>query len=353
MQKIYISSTGAGSGQSLAVWSMMEAFRSRGLHTGFFKPFVTRPVPRYGTIVDQDALLIKEYFDLPESVDVLCPILPEEVPGDEVAREEQLEKIDDCFKQVKGDKDVLVIMGSDQIFYEADSPYIGDTSMVAKLDASVLLVARFQTESMTIYSVLAIESLLKERLKLIIINQIPPEQLESVQRKIEPIFASRGLPPVLFLPQDRILSSFTVRHITEMVDGTVLAGEKWLGNLVESTSISSAHLKGSLNIFRRIYNKIILLGIDLEKLSAPLTPPDVTGIILTGGRRPAPVVINTCEDLKVPLIVSPSDTFITMDKIQNLHLHVTHQDNYKLQRFLQLLGGEPAMETIVAQFTKP
>ncbi|HNR12246.1 MAG TPA: AAA family ATPase [Thermodesulfobacteriota bacterium] len=351
MQKIFVSSTGAGSGHSLAVWSLMEVFRSRGIRTGFFKPFVTRPVSHGGTVVDHDALLIKEYYQLPEPPEVLSPIIPEEVPGDEVAREEQLEKIDDCFQQAKDDNEVLVIMGSDQIFYEADSPYIADTSMVVKLDASVVLTACYQSESMTIYSVLAIESLLKNRLKMIIINQIPPEQLDTVQRRLGPLFSKRGLPPVFFLPQDRILSSVTVRQLIEVVGGSVLAGEDRLENLVETTSISSTHLKGSLNIFRRIYNKIILLGIEKEALSGPSASPTVTGIILTGGRTPAPLVCNTCEDLKVPLILSPLDTFITMERIQHQKMHVTHQDDYKLQRFLQLLGGEKARESIVANFT--
>ncbi len=350
MHTIFVSSTGVGSGQSLAAWGVIEMFRSRGVRTGFFKPFVTRPLERRGTIVDKDALLVKEYYGLPQDPGVLCPIEAGEVPGDEVVREEQLEMIDACYQAAKGDNDVLVIMGSDQIFYESDSPYIADTSLVTSLDASVLLVDRFQSESMTIYSVLAIESLLKERLKLIIINQIPDKDLVTVEAKLGPLLARRGLPPVFFLPQDRVLASHTVRHMADIVSGEILAGQSRLDNLVESTSISSAHLKGSLNIFRRIYNKIILLGIGMETLSAPLAPQTVTGIFLTGGRKPAPLVVNTCEDLKTPLVVSPDDTFITMEKIQSQKLHLTHLDDYKLKRFLQLLGGEPAIETVVNQF---
>ena len=331
-------------------WALMEILRSRGIPTGFFKPFVTRPVLQNGAFVDKDALLMTEYYHLPDVPGALCPIVPTEVPGDEVAREEHLETIDDCFQAVAGENEAVVIMGSDKIFYDVDSPCIADTILATKLDASVLLIDKFQSESMTIYSVLAIESLLKGRLKCIIINKIPSDYFESVQRKLGSVFSKRALPPVLFLPEDRILASSSVRHIVKAIKGDVLAAEDRLGNLVESTSISSAHLKGSLNIFRRIYNKIILLGLDLHTMSAPLAAPLVTGIILTGGRKPAPLVVNTCKDLKIPLIVSPADTFITMEKIQKQDFHIDHQEHYKLKRFLQLLGGESAMKVVFDQF---
>jgi uncharacterized protein len=169
-----------------------------------------------------------------------------------------------------------------------------------------------------------------------------------VARKLLPLFQKRGLTNVFLVPQDRILDSFTVRHAMGVIQAEVLAGEGRLDNLVEATSISSTHLKESLFIFRRIYNKIILLGPALGNLAAPL-PTTVSGIVLTGGRRPAPLVVNTCEDIGVPLMVAPEDTFSTMEMIQKQRLHITHEDGYKLKRFLELLGGERAMQTIRAQ----
>ena len=128
MKKIFISSTGVRSGQSLAAWSVGEMLHSQGLRVGFFKPFVTRPVSHNGQIIDNDALLMKEYFNLPEDLSLLCPVVPEEVPGDEVAREEQLMRIEECYEKVQKEKDALIIMGSEKIFYEPDSPYLPDGS---------------------------------------------------------------------------------------------------------------------------------------------------------------------------------------------------------------------------------
>jgi len=79
MKKIFISSTGVQSGQSLAAWCVGEMLHSQGLRVGFFKPFVTRPVSHNGQIIDKDALLMKEYFNLPEELSLLCPVVPEEV----------------------------------------------------------------------------------------------------------------------------------------------------------------------------------------------------------------------------------------------------------------------------------
>ena len=348
MKKIFISSTGVRSGQSLAAWCVAELLHSQGLRIGFFKPFITRPIYQNGQIFDKDALLMKEYFKLPENLNILCPVVPEEVPGDEVAQEEQLMRIEECYNIVKQEKDALIIMGSEKIFYEPDSPYLPDGVLVDRFNAPVLLVDKFQNESMSMYSVLAIDSFLKDKVKFVCINQIPLENMEAAYNKLVPFFQKRGSPNIFLIPQDRILESLMVRNIVDIIQGEVLAGENRLENLVESTSISSSHLKGSLHLFRRIYNKIILLGLEAANLNAPLIPAKVTGILLTGGRRPAPIIVNTCGDLEIPLAISPFDTFVTMEKIQKQKIHMTSKDVYKLKRFLQLLGGEVATQKIVS-----
>ena len=351
MQQIFISSTGTKSGQSLAAWSVGEMLQSQGMRIGFFKPFVTRPVMKEGRIVDKDALLMKEYFHLEEELESLCPITPEEIPADEVTREEQLRQIEKSYQLLSDKKDALIIMGSEQVFYESESRYLPDGKLINRFECPVLLVDRFQNESMSMYSVLAIDSFLEQRVKIVIINQIPSEKMESAYHKLVPFFQRRGSPIVFLLPQDQILSSLTVRNIVDIVQGEVLAGKNRLENLVESTSISSSHLKGSLNIFGRIYNKIILLGPNLDSRPQPVLAPAITGILLTGGRKPAPIVINTCEDLGIPLIVPPHDNFATMEKIQKQNVHVTHEDGYKLKRFLELLGSEKAIRKILKQIT--
>lgn len=352
MKKIFICSTGVRSGQSLAAWCVGEMLRSQGLRIGFFKPFMTRPLSHQGHLVDEDALLMKEYFNLPEELNLLCPVIPEGVPGDEVAREEQLIRIEECYENVQAKKDALIIMGSEKIFYESDSPCLPDGVLVDKFQSEVLLVDKFHNESMSMYSILAIDSFLKEKVKCVFVNQIPPDRMETVYNKLVPFFRKRGTPIIFLVPNDRIMASLTVRNIVDAIQGEVLTGETRLENLVESTSISSSHLKGSLYLFRKIYNKIILLGLDADSLNAPLMTPKVTGVVLTGKRTPAPILVNTCGDLGIPLAVSPFDTFITMEKIQKLKPHMAHRDVYKLKRFLQLLGGDEGIKKIVGQFNE-
>ncbi|MFH2012439.1 MAG: AAA family ATPase [Pseudomonadota bacterium] len=349
MHKIFVSSTGTQSGQSLAAWVMAEIFHSKGMRTGFFKPFVTRPMIKDGRIIDKDAFLMKEYLYLQEDLELISPVVPDESPGDENTREEQIEKIKKSYEVVKEGKDALVIMGSEQIFYESVSPYLPDGHLVTQFDSSVLLVDKFQSESMSIYSVLAVNSFLNGRVKIVIINRVPPESMESVRQKLEPLFQERGLPVVFIVPQDRILACLTVRQIVDVVKGDVLTGEEHLDSLVENTSISSTHLQGSLNLFRRIFNKIILLGPTTDNLPVKSLPSVVTGILLTGGRKPAPLVINTCKDLGIPLISTPSDTFNTMEKVQNQQIHITHEDIYKLKRFSNLMGDEDAIQKTIEQ----
>jgi len=178
---------------------------------------------------------MKDYFHLQEDLELLCPVVPGELPGDEVTGEEQLKKIEKSYQVAKKGKDAPVIMGSQQIFCESDSPYLPDGDLIHRFQAPVLLIDKFQGESMSMYSVLAIDSFLKERVKLVIINQIPPDRMEAAYRKLVQFFQRRGSPSVFLVPQDRILGAFTVRNIVDMVQGNVLTGEnlretrRWTG----------------------------------------------------------------------------------------------------------------------------
>jgi len=347
MKKIFISATGVSSGQSLIAWSIAEVLHSRGMRLGFFKPFVTQPIMIDGRVVDRDALLMKEYFHFQDQVMVLSPVVPEQIPPDEVTEEEHLKKIDLSYQEIQENKDALIIMGSKQIFYEAESPYLPDGTLIKRFDCPVILIDKFQSESMSLYSALAVDAFLKDKVKIIIINQVPPERMEAASRKLIPFFEKRGTPIIFLVPQDRMLAAFTVRNIIEIVHGEVLTEKQGLDNLVESTSISSAYLQGSLTLFRRVYNKIILVGFRVDHAGAQPLPPVISGILITGGRKPPPIVVSMCEDLGIPLIVSPYDTFTNMERIQKEQIHLTPEDVFKLKRFLQLLGGEEAIRKIV------
>ena len=69
MRQLYLAATGQNRGKTTASLGLVDGFRRRGLRTGFMKPVGQRTVIEDGVPADEDAVLMRSIFDLPEPPD--------------------------------------------------------------------------------------------------------------------------------------------------------------------------------------------------------------------------------------------------------------------------------------------
>ena len=74
MRHIYLAATGQNRGKTTLSLGVMDGFRRRGLSTGFIKPVGQRTVIEDGVPADEDAILMKQAFDLPEHLSQMSPV---------------------------------------------------------------------------------------------------------------------------------------------------------------------------------------------------------------------------------------------------------------------------------------
>src|ERR671937_1517020 len=74
MRQLYLAATGQNRGKTTAALGLLDLFLARGLRTGFMKPVGQRFVIEDGVPADEDAVLVKEVFGLPETYDVMSPV---------------------------------------------------------------------------------------------------------------------------------------------------------------------------------------------------------------------------------------------------------------------------------------
>lgn len=341
MRSIFIGSTGGEPGQTLATWALAIRLREKGLRVGFFKPYGLLPqvgtAPR-GAFCDSDVLLLKQFLNLSASDESLCPItLPEKNFTPEMAGGlgvQLMEKIQEAFREISRDKDVVLIMGAKEIFFGGGGDSGLSDSHLAKLfDTSVLLVDRYQRDNLTFYSLLSLNSFLDGRVKTAILNHVAPDRLDHIKAKVVPFLKEKGLKSVVAVPEDPILAGLTVSTIAELTEGKILCCPELEGNLVHTSTIGSNCLEGPLSIFKQVYNKIILVGLD--PTGAEGKP--VVGIILTGGKNPSELVLKAAKDRSVPLILTRADTFQVMERLEKARPALRLNDEFKVRRFLQLI----------------
>ena len=74
MRHLYLAATGQNRGKTTAALGLLDGFLGRGLRTGFMKPVGQRTVIEDGVPADEDAVLMKSVFGLPERPRSMSPV---------------------------------------------------------------------------------------------------------------------------------------------------------------------------------------------------------------------------------------------------------------------------------------
>jgi len=344
MQAIFVGSTGGHPGQTLATWALITKLKERGLKVGFLKPYGLirgeAPTPS-GSSCDPDVQLMREAFGFEESDEALCPITASENLLAEMVKESGgslMERIRIAFDEVSQEKDAVVIMGAKEIFFDGGLSELPDSTLVREFNASVLLVDRYQKDHMTLFSLLSLNSFLEGRVKSVILNHVPPEKLDHVEGKIIPFLQEKGLQSLVAVPEDEILAAQTVYSIAEVAGGKILCCAEKDGNLVTTVTIGSKLLEGPLSIFKQVYNKIVLIGLN----AGPQGKRQISGIVLTGGKPPGEILLRVAREQSIPLILTAADTFQVMEKLEKGNPPMGRRDEFRVHQFLKLIAQHSA-----------
>lgn len=348
MSFLFIGSTGGHAGLSLLTWAIGRKLGERGLRVGFMKPVGTQPVNSSGDLIDRDAMLFKTVWNLQDPTERICPFFASEEKWRDKGAPEILEEIGSVARKLSTGKDVLLMMGSEQVFFDDPSHPISDVSLVNSLKADFILLDRFQQTSRSIYSILSVRSLLKERMKAIVLNRVPPEKLVEIRNQLIPSLVKREIPFTAALPEDPMLSFRSLEEIRTLLEGQVLWGDRGLDHPVGGMTVGSADLRGELLLFKRVYNKVILLkpGLSDNEEQAPRAPRSIAGILLTGGRNPPFQALEAARRASIPLLLIRGDTFAALDRLEKAESFISSKDEAKVLRFTELLEAEGALEKL-------
>jgi hypothetical protein len=345
MPFLFVGSTGDRAGHSLIAWAIARRLVEKGISVGFIKPFGTDPVHMHGQWTDQDAFLFKEALKLSEPLERICPYLVSDETWRRKGNDEILEELKTLAGEVSEAKDVVLILGSKHIFFDDAACPVPDVTLIPELNAEFILVHRYRKVSKAIYSILSVSSLLRERIRGIVLNRVPPEEIRDIQTRLVPSLREKGIPIVAALPEDPVLSFRSLREVGEVLEGQWLWGEK-LERPVGAMTVGATDLTEALLIFKRAYNKIILLEPTTNNADATASRP-VVGIVLTGGRSPAPQLLQAAKRANVALLLVKQDTFPALERLEQSTSHLSPGDDVKVRHIIDLMDHEGALNRLL------
>jgi BioD-like phosphotransacetylase family protein len=349
MSVLFIGSTGDHAGQSLMAWAIARRLLEEGFRVGFLKPFGTRPVHINDRWTDADAFLFKEALNMPEPLEVICPYMPAEIAGTQQGAMKILEHITSIARKLSAGKDILLILGTKHIFFDDVPHALPDISIIKELNADLVLVHRYKKISTSLYSILSILSLLKGKVKGVIINRTPAESVDNVRDQISVAFEKNRSTNIIVLPEDPTLSLWNMRGIQEVLHGQIIWGEEYLDRPVEGITVGTSDLHGELTLFKRVYNKIILLAPSRVSgtMEDPGTSRSIAGILLTGNREPAQRVIEASKKSKIPLILIKKDSFSAKECLDLSTPTLKPSDHDKVLHFMKMMDRDYSLNRLI------
>ncbi len=337
---LYIPSTQNFSGKSAVCIAFMHRLQSDGFKVGYLKPFssVARAIVESST--DEDARYIQQTFKLEEPLETLAPV---------VLTKQQMEKIlsgggENDYRQavkkatqtVDEGKDVVVMEGSNN-FREGYIVNLSPPETVELVDAKVLTVVGYQDSLQVVDDALMAGVRMGERLVGVIVNNVPGNRMDYVNKQVKPYLQKQGVELLASLPHEHVLSSISVSEITEALDGELLCidcGDE----LVENLMVSAMNVEHALNYFRRVTNKAVIVGGDRPDVQLAALETSTKALILTGNFRPNPMIEAKAEEQGVAIIISKYDTFTTVEKVEKFFGKTRFRQTEKIMLFEDILS---------------
>ncbi|WP_414526571.1 phosphotransacetylase family protein [Nodularia chucula] len=353
---LLIGSTETYSGKSATVLGLSHQLQQKELDIAYGKPLGTCFSASGGSVVEEDIQFIADSLNLPTNRVAATILALNEVNVQKRLRGEDKTDYRQLLKQ-----QYLQVSQGDLVLLEGPGDltqgHLFDLSLLQvaeALDAAVLLVGRYNS-LLSAEAFLSAKQLVGDRLVGVVINDIPPEQLEIVNAELCPFLEKQDIPVLATLPKSDLLRSVSVGQLVNQLNAEVLCRGDRLDLMVESLAIGAMNVNSAVKYFRKRRNMAVVTGGDRVEIQQAALETSTQCLILTGQLPPPPFILSRAEELEIPILSVDLDTLTTVEiidrtfgqvrvhepiKVQCIRQLMT--DNFDIDRLLSKLGLTPA-----------
>jgi BioD-like phosphotransacetylase family protein len=377
MRQLYLAATGQNRGKTTAALGLLDGFIARGLHTGFMKPVGQRFVIEDGVPADEDAVLVREVYDLPETYDVMSPVhiprgftksyiagdVVEDLAARVVAAHRTFAGHDMLLVEGTGHAGVGAVIGLSNAvvagMLDAPAIIVSEGGVGRPIDEIVLNAALFASHGVAVAGA--------------IVNKVDLVAQPGIATVLERGLARHGIPLLGLLPVKPILSNPTLGMILEGVNGETIHPGPDLDRVIDGVAIGAmepGHMlervgPGTLVIVPGDREDVILTlttahlarryreasaseAARIAAMAAEATNERTAsvdghegaavGLVLTGGYRPRASVLRAIKEANLFTTIVPDDTYVVASEVHDLLVKTHPADLEKIQLIKELVA---------------
>jgi BioD-like phosphotransacetylase family protein len=382
VRQLYLAATGQNRGKTTAALGLLDGFLRRGLRTGFMKPVGQRTVIDHGVPADEDAVLMHEVFGLSEPYSAMSPVhIPRGFTKAYIAGEvvEDLAARVIAAQRTFADHDLLLVEGTGHAGVGAVIG-LSNATVAASLGTPAIIVSEGGVGRPIDEIVLNAALFARHGVPVAgaIVNKVDVDAQPGIRKVLEGGLAPYGIPLLGMLPRRPILSNPTLEMIVEGLGGEMLHPGPDLERVIDGVAIGAmepVHMlervgPGTLVIVPGDREDIILTLTTAHLVGAPrpssarsgdgieptLDLPlghegAAIGLVLTGGYRPRPAVLNAIARADLFATLVPSDTYSVASEVHDLLVKTHPADREKIELIKELVAANLDVDRILSVAT--
>lgn len=342
MASLYLLSIQPYAGKSAVALALALELRARGLKVGFMKPLGTVPEEVEGRYVDGDAYFMQRTLRLADPLETICPVVLTTDLREAVLSGEYppvRERVAGMYAALAREQDLLILEGPGSLATGL-SLDLAPAQVAALADARVVLVIKGDA-GLVADDVLLAKEVLGERLSGVIVNAVARSLVGWIREDFGPFLERQGLHLFGVIPEDRLLTAMTVGELADLLNGHMLCCPEMRSELVQHFIVGAMGAQAAYHYFLRLTDKAVITGGDRTDIQmAALSTPSTKCLILTGNLYPEINVVTRAREHGVAVILVPSDTFQTVEMVEEAWGHIRLSSPQQVERLWDMVRRE-------------
>lgn len=386
MRQLYLAATGMNRGKTTFALGLYAALADRGLNVGFIKPVGQRYAVVDGVPADEDAILVRSVFGIPDPLDAMSPIhiprgFTKKFIGGEVV-EDLPERIRAAHRRVSSGRDAILIEGTGHAGVGAVIG-LSNAEVAAMLGAPAVIISEGGVGRPIDEIVLNQALFARHGVEVVgaVVNKVDADADPGLPQILRQGLERHGIELLGTLPYRALLSNPTLSMLVEQMPGEILNPGRDLDRVIEHVAIGAMqprHLlerigPGSLLIVPGDREDVIQSTIAANKtqralqrqpalldrlrnrsrFGRPGSDPhsiELAGMVFTGGYRPRPRDLEALKQAGLFGYLVEADTYRAASEVHDLLVKTHPADHAKIAEIRRLVADNLDVDRLLARF---
>ncbi len=387
MRQLYLAATGMNRGKTTVALGLLAALHDRGLDVGFIKPVGQRYAIVDGQAADEDAILMRSAFGLPDDLSLMSPVhIPRGFTRAYIRGEvtpDLGDRIRRAHATLAGRHDLLLVEGTGHAGVGAVVG-MSNAQVARMLGAPVVIVAEAGVGRPIDEIVLNRALFARHGVEVVgaIINKVDAEADPALPDTLHDGLARHGIELLGMLPYRPLLSNPTLSMLVEQVKGELLSQGADLDRVIQHVAIGAMqprHLvervgPGGLLITPGDRTDVIHAVVAANRASREgrerrglfarrhqvfgrvahdPSHSELAGLLLTGGYRPRPRDLEAIQQERMFALLVDDDTYEAASQVHDLLVKIHPADREKIELTRRLVAEHLDVAKVLECFAEP